>query len=234
LRLNKYIAQAGLASRREADRLTSEGKVTINGAVCKELGYDVKDGDQVRVNGTLIEGAEKLVYYALNKPVGYITTLDDEKGRPTVIDLMTDVTERVFPVGRLDGDTSGLLIMTNDGKLAYHIAHPSQKVFKKYLALVQGQVTKDAIWTLRNGVEIDGYKTKPARVEEVRMVGKNTLLSIEISEGKYHQVRNMCKAVGNPVMELQRVAIGNVLLGHLHEGGYRKLTPKELEYLRKC
>ena len=234
MRLNKYIAQAGLASRREADRLTSEGKVTVNGAVCTELGYDVKDDDVVAVNGSVITASEKLVYYALNKPVGFITTVSDEQGRPTVMDLMTDVTARVYPVGRLDGNTSGLLILTNDGKLAYHIAHPSQKVWKRYLALVTGQLSMGELNVLRNGVDIGGYKTKPAKAEVVKMIGKNTLLQIEISEGKNHQVRKMCKAVGHPVLELQRTAIGQVQLGHLHEGSYRKLTPREIEYLRKC
>ncbi len=208
--------------------------MTVNGKVCRELGYDVQEDDEVRVNGVLAEPAGKLVYYALNKPAGFITTLSDEKGRPTVIELLADVTARVFPVGRLDADTSGLLIMTNDGSLAYRIAHPSGKVWKKYLALVSGQPGMAELSRLQNGVDIGGYVTKPAKAEIVKPVGKNTLISVEISEGKNRQVRKMCKVVGHPVLELQRVAIGEVLLGHLHEGDYRKLSQREIEYLKKC
>ena len=154
MRLNKYIAQAGICSRRKADELTEAGKVKINGAVCRQLGYDVQDGDVVVVNGQTIGKPEKHVYYMLNKPVGYITTNDDEKGRPTATSLLTDVTARVFPVGRLDANTSGLLILTNDGEFANAVAHPSHRIEKTYIAVVNDHVSSDALWDLRNGVAI--------------------------------------------------------------------------------
>ncbi len=234
MRLNKYIARAGIASRREADRLTIEGRVKINGAVMNEPGYDVTDDDVVMVNGVVISGGEKYVYYVLNKPAGYITTTSDEYDRPTIMDLVKDIEVRVFPVGRLDADTRGLIIMTNDGDLSYHLSHPSQKVYKKYLATVEGDVSGERLKKLREGVDIGGYVTQPAIVSVVRTPGKNTVLSIEISEGKNRQVRKMCKAVGNPVLDLQRVAIGPVNLGHLHEGSFRRLSREEVDFLKNC
>ena len=234
MRINKYIAQAGICSRRKADELIVNGNVKVNGAVMKEPGYDVQEGDKVSVNGTMIEDSEKLVYYLLNKPVGFITTVKDEQDRATVMDLVGDIPERVFPVGRLDGNTSGALIMTNDGKVAYRIAHPKGQVMKTYHALVSGVVSKEKLWKLRNGIDIGGYVTKPARVTVIGENKNSTILEISISEGKNRQVRKMCKAVGNPVQELQRVSIGEVRLGRLKEGNFRKLTQAEIEYLKNC
>ena len=235
MRLNKYIAQAGVCSRRKADELTLAGKVKINGAVMKTPGYDVQEGDVVVVDGKPVDAPEKAVYYALNKPAGYITTTSDEKDRPTVLSLLTDVTARVYPVGRLDGPTRGLLLLTNDGDLSYHIAHPSQKVWKTYIAVVAGHVTKDEVWALRNGVDIgDKKKTAPAQVTVLKEKGDQTTLEIRIHEGRNRQVRRMCKAVGHTVLDLQRTAIGDVKLGRLHEGTYRRLTPAEVEYLKNC
>ena len=234
MRINKYIAQAGICSRRKADELIVNGNVKVNGAVMKEPGYDVQEGDKVSVNGTMIEDSEKLVYYLLNKPVGFITTVKDEQDRATVMDLVGDIPERVFPVGRLDGNTSGALIMTNDGKVAYRIAHPKGQVMKTYHALVSGVMSKEKLWKLRNGIDIGGYVTKPARVTVIGENKNSTILEISISEGKNRQVRKMCKAVGNPVQELQRVSIGEVRLGRLKEGTFRKLTQAEIEYLKNC
>ena len=234
MRINKYIAQAGICARRKADELIVNGNVKVNGAVMKEPGYDVQEGDKVSVNGTMIEDSEKLVYYLLNKPVGFITTVKDEQDRATVMDLVGDIPERVFPVGRLDGNTSGALIMTNDGKVAYRIAHPKGQVMKTYHALVSGVVSKEKLWKLRNGIDIGGYVTKPARVTVIGENKNSTILEISISEGKNRQVRKMCKAVGNPVQELQRVSIGEVRLGRLKEGTFRKLTQAEIEYLKNC
>ena len=234
MRINKYIAQAGICSRRKADELIVNGNVKVNGAVMKEPGYDVQEGDKVSVNGTMIEDSEKLVYYLLNKPVGFITTVKDEQDRATVMDLVGDIPERVFPVGRLDGNTSGALIMTNDGKVAYRIAHPKGQVMKTYHALVSGVVSKEKLWKLRNGIDIGGYVTKPARVTVIGENKNSTILEISISEGKNRQVRKMCKAVGNHVQELQRVSIGEVRTGRLKEGTFRKLTQAEIEYLKNC
>ncbi len=234
MRINKYIASAGIASRRKADELIKDGKVKVNGAVLTEPGYDVQEGDRVEVNGNAVESAEKLVYYALNKPLGYITTTDDEQDRPTVLELMTDVTARVFPVGRLDAATTGLLIMTNDGQLSYHIAHPKNRVYKTYRVLIDGIISTEKIWQLRNGVNIGGYTTRPAIVELKKQTKGTSLLEIQISEGKNRQIRKMIKAVGFTVLELERTAIGKIQLGRLREGGYRKLSREEIDYLKNC
>ena len=234
MRINKYIAQAGVCSRRKADELVLNGNVKINGAVMKEPGYDVAEGDKVTVNGTAIEASEKPVYYLLNKPAGYVTTAKDEQDRATVMDLVADIGERVFPVGRLDMNTTGALIMTNDGNASYRLTHPRTEVFKTYHALVKGVLSKEKLWKLRNGIDIGGYVTKPARVTLLKENKNSTLVEISISEGKNRQVRKMCKAVGNPVQELHRVSIGEVKLGRLKEGTYRKLTQAEIEYIKNC
>jgi 23S rRNA pseudouridine2605 synthase len=236
MRINKYIAAAGIASRRKADELIKSGKVKINGEVLKEPGYDVTDSDTVEVLGQLISGIPKSVYYALNKPAGYVSTLSDEKGRPTVVELLTDVTVRVFPVGRLDYDTSGLLLLTNDGKLAERMAHPKNKVWKTYMARINGILTKDQILKLRNGVVIEvnkkPYKTAPARVTQLSCSAHESVLEIKISEGKNRQIRKMVEAVGFRVLELERTAIGDIRLGRTKPGSYRKLSAAELDYLK--
>ena len=234
MRINKFIAQSGLCSRRKADELIEKGNVKVNNIPLKEPGYDVMPGDKVEVNGRVIAEPEKLVYYLLNKPLGFITTSKDEAGRPTVIDIMKDIDERVFPVGRLDYNTSGALIMTNDGNLSYHISHPRNEVLKTYRAIVQGVVSKERLYKLRHGVDIGGYVTRPAKVNIIKEAKNLTVLEISISEGKNRQVRKMCKAVGNPVQDLERIAIGDIKLGRLKEGTYRKLTREEVEYLKNC
>ena len=234
IRLNKYIAQSGLTSRRKADQLIAAGNVKINGIVVKELATEVLPDDRVEVNGSPISLQRKMVYYMLNKPVGYVTTLSDEKGRPIVTDLLGDVTERVFPVGRLDYNTSGLLIMTNDGELANKLAHPRHKIYKTYRAEVTGVLSDERVAKLRKGVDIGGFITSPARVRVLKQTKGYAVAEIEICEGKYRQVRRMFKAVGNKVVALQRVAMGELYLGRLMEGHYRKLTPEEIEYLKKC
>lgn len=235
MRLNKYIAQAGVASRRKADEMISAGNVKINGKVCTVLGTEVGENDKVMVNGRLISPAEeKLVYYALNKPLGYITTTSDEKDRPTVVSLLTDVTQRVFPVGRLDADTTGLLILTNDGEFANHIAHPRNAVWKTYVAEIDIAITEDKLQRLRDGVDIGGYTTKPAEATLLKIAPHASLVEIRIREGKNRQVRKMFKAVGARVVALERTAIGEVRLGRTHEGTYRKLTQREIDYLKNC
>ena len=232
MRINKYIAQAGVASRRKADELIANGNVRINGAVLKEPGYDVADGDVVEVNGRRVQAEEKKVYLLLNKPVGYVTTVSDDRDRATVMDLVADVDARIFPVGRLDYNTSGLLIMTNDGDFAYRLTHPKHEMPKTYRARVSGVLSKEKCVRLENGVDIGGYVTSKAKVSVIKGLPKSTIVDITIHEGKNRQVRKMFKAVGNPVQELTRVAIGNVRLGRLAEGHYRKLTREEIEYLR--
>ena len=233
MRLNKYIAQAGVASRRKADQLTENGAVRINGVVMKELGYDVQPEDTVEVNGRVLRPAAKKIYLVLNKPKGYITTVSDEQGRPTVMDLITDVTERVFPVGRLDYNTTGLLILTNDGELSQRLTHPQHQVTKTYHARVTGVLSNERMNKLRSGVDIGGYVTAKARVEILKQSEKSTIVEIEISEGKNRQVRKMFTAVGCKVQELERVSIGEIRLGRLLQGHYRNLTAREVEYLKQ-
>ncbi len=234
MRINKYIASAGIASRRKADELIENGNVKVNNIVLTELGYDVKPGDIVEVNGRPIDVEEKKIYIMLNKPTGYITSVKDEKLRPTVMDLVAEVDARIFPVGRLDYNTSGLLIMTNDGDFAYKVAHPKHKLGKTYIAKIQGFLTRGKITKLEKGIDIGGFVTSPAKVNIIKELPKHTLVELTIYEGKNRQVRKMFKALGNPVVELERIAIGDVRLGRLAIGGYRKLTQKEIEHLSKA
>lgn len=233
MRLNKYIAHAGIASRRKADELTINGNVKINGISVRQPGYDVKPGDVVEVNGVAVQRQEKPTYVLLNKPTGYITSVQDDKARPVVTELTADVDARLFPVGRLDYNTSGLLILTNDGDLAYRLTHPKHQVPKTYRALVAGVLSKEKIVRLRKGVDIGGFVTSPAQVTVIRQNQRSALVEITIHEGKNRQVRKMFAAVGNRVQELQRIAIGQLYLGRLKEGHYRKLTREEIEYLKE-
>ncbi|WP_206458506.1 pseudouridine synthase [Anaerovorax sp. IOR16] len=234
MRLNKYIAQSGIASRRKADELTIAGNVKINGLVMKEPGYDVVEGDVVEVSGRKIEPVKKFVYLMLNKPKGFVTTVSDEEGRPTVLDLLTDVSVRVFPIGRLDYNTSGLLLLTNDGDLAYRLTHPKHQVYKTYRARVTGILSEARAAKLRNGIDIGGFVTSKAKVEILKGTANSTIVEIQIYEGKNRQVRKMFAAVGNKVIDLERVAMGELFLGRLKEGHYRKLTQQEIDYLKNC
>jgi 23S rRNA pseudouridine2605 synthase len=234
MRLNKYIAQSGIASRRKADELTLQGKVRINGAVMKEPGYDVAENDVVEVEGHAVKHDAKKVYVMLNKPKGFITSANDEKDRPTVMELVADIEERLFPIGRLDYNTSGMLLMTNDGDLAYKLAHPKHQIYKTYRARVSGQLSGERLTKLRNGVDIGGFVTSKAVVNVIKQAERSAIVEIKIFEGKNRQVRKMFAAVGNKVLDLERIAIGDLYLGHLKQGHYRKLTQKEIEYLKNC
>lgn len=233
MRLNKYIADAGICSRRKADELIENGNVKVNGATMKEMGYQVKDGDVVQVNGKKIETVGKKVYVAVNKPLGYITSMDDDKNRATVAELVADIPERLFPVGRLDYNTTGLLIMTNDGQLTYTLTHPKHEVYKTYIAKVAGVLSDARVARLRKGVDIGGFVTSPAKVKVIKQMPRHAIVEISIKEGKNRQVRKMFAAVGNKVQELQRTSIGEIKLGRLMEGHYRKLNREEIEYLKK-
>ena len=233
VRLNKYIADAGICSRRKADELIGNGNVKVNGAVMKELGYQVENGDVVKVNGKVIDAVGKKVYVVVNKPLGYITSMDDDKDRATVAELVSDIPERLFPVGRLDYNTSGLLIMTNDGQLTYTLTHPKHEVYKTYIAKVAGVLSDARVAKLRKGVDIGGFITSPAKVKVIKQMPRHAIVEISIREGKNRQVRKMFASVGNMVQELQRVSIGEIKLGRLMEGHYRKLNREEIEYLKK-
>ena len=232
MRINKYIAQAGLCSRRKADELIANGNVKINGAVLKEPGYEVAAGDKVEVNGTQISAKQKTEYVLINKPTGMVTTVSDDKERLTVMDVVADIDARLFPVGRLDYNTSGALIMTNDGEMAYRLTHPKHEVYKTYRARAAGILSNEKAARLRRGVDTGGFVTSPAKVNIIKGTQHSTIVEISIHEGKNRQVRKMFAAVGNPVQELERIAIGEIRLGHLKPGHYRKLTKDEIEYLK--
>jgi 23S rRNA pseudouridine2605 synthase len=231
MRLNKYIAHAGVCSRRKADERISRGDVKVNGRVVTTLGAVVSDSDAVEVDGRMIAPAAKLVYILLNKPAGYITTASDDRGRPTVMDLVDDVEGRLYPVGRLDSDTTGALIMTNDGDFAQAVAHPARKVGKTYRARVAGPLSRERLARLRGGVEVDGRRTAPAEVALVSQSSGGAVVEIRIVEGRNRQIRKMFEAVGNRVTELERTAIGDIRLGRLKQGNWRKLTKSEIDSL---
>ena len=232
MRINQYIASAGITSRRKADDMIAEGRVRVNGKVLANPGYHVQDGDTVEVDGKRITPAQKKVYYLLNKPEGYVTSTADKEGRHLVTELVPD-SVRVFPVGRLDYNTSGLLILTNDGELANRLMHPSHGFAKKYLVRARGIVTLAEARRLENGIDIGGFVTSPAEVELIRHDRNSTVAEIIIHEGKNRQVRRMFKAIGHPVDELCRTGLGNLTIGRLAVGQCRKLSPAEVEYLRK-
>lgn len=234
VRLQKYLAEAGIASRRKAEELILAGKVQVNGVTVKELGTKVDDKkDEVYYNGKPVKNNERLVYIMLNKPEGFVTTVKDQFDRPTVMDLIKGVKERVVPVGRLDYDTSGLLLLTNDGDLTFKLTHPSKKVEKTYMAKLFGKPDEKNIREFRYGVTIDSGVTQPAKLEIVEDLGKYCMCKITITEGKNRQVRKMCDAIKHPVATLKRVATGEVELGDLKKGAFRYLTDKEVEYLKK-
>lgn len=232
MRINQYIASAGVCSRRAADELIEEGRVKINGEVLRVMGYHVQEGDVVEVDGRRVEPETKKVYYLLNKPAGYVTSTADRAGRPLVTELVPD-SVRVFPVGRLDLNTTGLLILTNDGELANKLMHPSGEFNKKYLVRAQGIVTRAEAARLEKGVDIGGFVTSPAEVHLIKHDRNSTLAEIIIHEGKNRQVRRMFKVIGHPVLELCRTGLGNLETGKLAVGQCRRLSPAEVEYLKR-
>ena len=230
-RLQKILSQAGVASRRASERLMLEGRVSVNGVTIMELGTKADPAhDDIRVDGRRIHAPERHRYLLLNKPRGYVTTRSDPHKRPTVIDLLRGVREYIYPVGRLDYDSEGLLILTNDGELAARLTHPRHGVIRVYEARVLGEPDAHDISRLSKGVTIDGRRTEPA---EVSSVGPNHL-RITVREGRNRQVRKMCETIGHPVTELRRVAIGPIRDTKLKIGQWRELTAHEVERLRKA
>ncbi len=232
VRLQKYIAQCGVSSRRHAEELINSGRVRVNGLTICEMGVLVSDTDKIEVDGKPIEKEERLVYIMLNKPSEYVTTVTDPEGRKTVMDLIGEVNERVYPVGRLDYDTKGLIILTNDGDLAYNITHPSQEIKKTYLAEVLGIPSKTSMNLLRTGVMLDGRPTAKSEAHIVESKGNNTVLKIVINEGRNRQVKRMCEKIGHPVIKLERISVGKLTLGNLRKGQWRYLTPQEVNSFR--
>ena len=229
-RLQKVIAKAGIASRRKAEELITSGKVKVNGKVVTEMGVKVSDNDEIVVNGQPIRQENK-VYYLLNKPRRTICSVSDEKGRDTVLSCFEGVNELIYPIGRLDYDTSGLLILTNDGALTRKLTHPSSNTEKTYIALTDKPPSKEALREFSWGMEILGRLTAPAAIEIIDVGPKGTKIKITIHEGRNRQIRRMCEKMGCKVKKLKRISVGSVTLGALKSGQYAYLTDEELEAL---
>ena len=231
-RIQKVIAQSGYCSRRRAEELISKGKVLVNGDVVSSMGYKVSGNDYIEVEGTPINQKEEKVYYLLNKPRGVVSTSKDEKNRKTVIDLIK-TNKRIYPVGRLDYDTTGAIILTNDGELTNLLTHPKNKVEKVYVAKIKGIITKENLSKLCNGVVIDRKKTSKAKAKILKIDKKNNTSIVEliITEGKNHQVKKMFEAIGYDVLKLKRESIAFLTLDGLKSGEYRKLLLKEVKKL---
>ena len=235
MRINKYIASCGIASRRKAEEIVLAKRVKVNGKTVEELSFNIdEDNDIVEIDGQTIGLNEESVYIVLNKPEGYITTVKDQFDRPSVLDLVKDVDERVYPIGRLDYETSGLLILTNDGDLTYKLTHPKHEVDKTYMAIVKGVPNAQEIKNFEEGLYIEDYKTAPAKIKIVKInEEKNySICQIKIHEGRNRQVRKMCRAINHPVLRLRRAAMGKIVLKDLEVGKYRHLTKEEVAYLK--
>ena len=233
-RLQKYLARCGVASRRKAEELIASGHVSVNGEIITEMGYKVNSDDVVLVDGKTVEVKEH-VYYVLNKPRGVVSTSSDQYNRKSVISILPDEIKdyRVFPVGRLDYDTKGVILLTNDGDFMNMLVGPKSNIEKEYLARVDGIVPKEAIGKVVRGIDIDGYKTRPAKlfIDEYDKKNNSSLVRLVINEGKNHQVKKMLSALGYPVKRLTRIRFGSVTIDNLQEGEVRELTPHEIKTL---
>lgn len=230
MRLQKFIAMCGAASRRGAEKLITAGRVSVDGVIVNELGVCVTGEENIMLDGKRIKPVSKKIYIMLNKPTGYVTTVKDQRPeRKTVMDLCRDVGERIYPVGRLDYNTEGLLLLTNDGDFTYCVTHPAHETQKMYEAHVAGIVEHKTAEKLEKGVIIDGRKTAPAKVEIIAHKQNSTVLHITIHEGRNRQVRKMCSVAGHPVIALKRKSVGSLTLGKLPLGKWRHLTPDEVK-----
>ena len=231
MRLQKYMAACGVASRRKAEEMIAEGHVTVNGVKITEMGTQVEEGDEVRVDGQVIRPEAEKRYVMYHKPAGEVTTVSDPEGRRCVLDHFRDYPVRLYPVGRLDYDSEGLLLLTNDGTLTERMLHPSHQLDKTYLARVSGSVTMDEVRQLRAGVMLDDHKTAPAKVRVIKLEAEATVVLVTIHEGRNRQVRRMFEETGHQVMQLRRVRFGPLDLGDLPRGKWRELTAEEVRSL---
>lgn len=233
IRLQKYLAEAGLASRRSAEKMIVAGRVKVNGQLVKKLGTKINSArDSVEVDSLPVLSLPEKKYYLLHKPAGFLTTVQDPRGRPTIMDLLPEkVKKGLFPVGRLDRDTGGLLLLTNDGQLAFRLTHPSFEVEKRYLALVRGIPSAEDLQKFAQGIVLAGIRTSPAQAKITSVRGGNALLSITLHEGKKRQVKRMCSALGYPVLTLKRVSFAFLNLQGLPPHALRALTVKEVDGL---
>lgn len=233
MRLHKYLAQCGVASRRKCEELIAEGRVRVNDTVIQEMGVQVVPTDVITVDGETVFPEREKRYVLYHKPAGEITTASDDKGRPTVLDRFADFPVRLFPVGRLDYDSEGLLLLTNDGEMMQRLIHPSREVEKVYLARVTGEVAQDSLRAFRKGIRLreDARPTAPAKIRVIKREEFASIVLLGIHEGRNRQVRRMFEAVGNKVLMLRRVQFGPLKLGTLARGAYRELTADEVEKL---
>ncbi|MBR2474768.1 MAG: rRNA pseudouridine synthase [Clostridia bacterium] len=233
VRIHKYIADCGIMSRRAAEEAVKRGEIKVNGEVA-ELGMKIDtESDVIEYKGKTVKPLKRRnEYIILNKPVGYVTTLSDEKGRPCIKDLISDIDVRVYPVGRLDYDSEGLLLLTNDGELTARLTHPRHGIAKYYNVTVKGQVTMQQRKLLSSEMVIDGYKIMPVKNEIVSMREDKTVLGMELYEGRNRQIRKMCEKAGLEVTKLRRIAIGQIELGNLKPGCWKRLTGAQIEYLK--
>ena len=229
MRLQKFLAAAGVASRRKCEEYIKEGRVKVNGETVSEMGISVdEEKDTVEFDGKKVTTEEKKVYILLNKPVGYVTTAKDQFGRKTVLDLIEGVSERVYPVGRLDYDTEGLLLLTNDGELTFKLTHPKHRIEKTYIAHIEGVPSKEEMKRFREGLEIEDYVTSRAEIEMIGKKGNESVVKIVIGEGRNRQVRKMCACIGHEVKKLKRIKEGDIELGDLKCGQWRFLREEEI------
>jgi 23S rRNA pseudouridine2605 synthase len=232
-RLQKIIAEMGIASRRKAEELITEGRVTVNGKTAV-IGMKADlSADHIKVDGKLLVNPEKKVYFIFNKPAGVVTSLSDPEGRPTVNDFLRGIKQRVFPVGRLDYDSEGMLILTNDGEFTHAVLHPSRKIPKTYLVKIKGALEEEEIIKLRSGIRLDRSVTAPAKVKRLRKAEHNSWIEMTITEGKKRQIRRMLDRVGHPVIRLMRIRIGGLEMGPLKPGVFRRITPEEIDKIRR-
>lgn len=232
MRINKFLAEKGIASRRRADEIIADGRVTINGKIAT-LGATVEENDVVLVDGNAISTEEtQFKYYMMNKPKGVVCTVSDDRGRKTVMDLLPEDAGRIFPIGRLDYDTEGLLLLTNDGDLTFRLTHPSTEISKTYIARIEGILTEKDLNPIRSGVELDGVLTKKCKAHIVETNKAYTKVEITIKEGKNRQVRRMFESIGKTVDLLKRSSIGQLKMKGLDRGEIRPLTEQEILYLK--
>ena len=234
MRLQKFLAVCGVASRRKAEEIIASGRVSVNGNIIREMGVSVdEEHDKVTLDGKTVKPEEKKRYIILNKPKGYITSMSDQFDRPDINALISEVKERVFPIGRLDYDTEGLLILTNDGEFANAVAHPKKSIDKVYIAKIKGTFSEEIADKLRSGVMIDGKVTSPAKVEIFNNSGNVSEVRVAIHEGRNRQVRKMFESVSCRVIDLRRTAVGGFMLGNLQRGSWRDFTEAELKLVDK-
>lgn len=233
MRLQKYLADAGIASRRASEKLIAEGRVSVNGAAVREMGFQVEESDHIAVDNKPVTLRYEKHYILYHKPMGEVTTVSDDEGRATVLDKFADYPVRLYPVGRLDYNSEGLLLLTNDGELTNKMLHPSRLVDKVYLARISGKLTPEEARKMETGVYIEGYKTAKAKVRILKADEERTDATITIHEGKNRQVRKMFEAVGHQVLLLRRVRFGPLELGDLPRGMWRQLTTSEINRLKR-